>query len=119
MYWVKLGAIICADPDGINIETLVEFEYCRQSPNLPAQTQLPNPFKKGDIFEYTVPASMEVHLAVYNSLGQEVALLANNRIQQSGQHKVIFDASGLTGGIYFYGIQADQFTLTRKKTLMK
>lgn len=37
----------------------------------------------------------------------------------SGKYRVSFDASGLAGGVYFYCLQAGDFTATRKMILMR
>lgn len=84
----------------------------------------PNPFNPSTSISYYLPAESKVKLSVYNSLGQEVAVL-NNGTQPSGYHSVNFNASNLTSGIYFYAIQASSveggksFNQTRKMSLIK
>jgi hypothetical protein len=43
-------------------------------------------------------------IKIYNSLGQEVATLADKQMFSSGPHEIQFDASGLPSGAYFYKI---------------
>jgi hypothetical protein len=59
-------------------------------------------------------------LKVYNLLGQEVAVIAEKEFS-SGVHSVIFDASNLASGLYFYKIKAKDtgVVLTKKMTLIK
>ncbi|MBI5475399.1 MAG: T9SS type A sorting domain-containing protein [Ignavibacteriales bacterium] len=40
-------------------------------------------------------------------------------MQRAGYHEVIFDGSGLTSGVYFYRIQANNYLETKKLLLMK
>ena len=57
-------------------------------------------------------------LKVYNVLGQEVSWVVNQE-QKAGSFTVNFDASRLASGIYFYKIQAGNFTMTKKMLLLK
>jgi hypothetical protein len=41
---------------------------------------------------------------VFNTLGQDVAILQNGE-QEAGYHEVKFDGSGLSSGVYFYRMQ--------------
>jgi hypothetical protein len=56
-------------------------------------------------------------LTVFNTLGQQVALLQNGE-QEAGYHQVKFDGSGLSSGVYFYRIQPGDFVQTRKLLLI-
>jgi len=47
-----------------------------------------------------------VSLKVYNSLGQEVAVLLDNELVEAGEHSVDFNSSNLPSGVYFYRINA-------------
>jgi len=68
--------------------------------------------------EFSLPEQANVKLSVYNSLGEEVAELAN-REMNAGFQSVKFDASRLSTGLYFYRISAGNFTVTRKMLLKK
>ena len=52
-------------------------------------------------------------MTVYNLLGQKVAEVVNGYYTE-GKHTVLFDARGLGSGIYFYRMEANGFTSTRK-----
>jgi hypothetical protein len=90
--------------------------------NLPKRFDLkqnyPNPFNPVTSIDFDLPRNEFVRLAVYNSLGQEVAVLVNN-IVEAGTHKISFDASNLPSGIYICRISAGNFTMTRKMSLVK
>ena len=57
-------------------------------------------------------------LSVYNLLGQEVKTLVNG-FKTAGSYTINFDASNLSSGIYLYKIETNNFTQTRKMTLLK
>ena len=78
----------------------------------------PNPFKPSTNINFTLPATSQVQLTVFNLLGQKVATLVNER-RTAGNHTVQFDARSLASGVYFYQLQAGDFTLQRKMTLIK
>lgn len=64
----------------------------------------PNPFNPSTTIRYGLPARSHVMLAVFNTLGQQVALLQNGE-QDAGHHEAIFNAQGLPSGMYFYRLQ--------------
>ncbi len=78
----------------------------------------PNPFNPDTRIAYSIPASGNVKLAVYNVLGQKVADLVNGFVE-AGRHSVIFRAGNLTSGIYFYKIETDKFVSVKKMMLIK
>jgi len=59
-----------------------------------------------------------VSLKVYDVLGNEVATLVNEQ-KPAGTYEVIFDASGLSSGIYFYKLQTGSFVETKKMILLR
>jgi len=91
-------------------------------PSLPAEYKLgqnyPNPFNPTTKIKYSIPIAGQVSLKVYNYIGQEVATLYNGN-QKAGNYIATFDGTDLTSGIYFYRLQADNVSLTKKFILMK
>jgi Secretion system C-terminal sorting domain len=79
----------------------------------------PNPFNPTTVIYYSVPKQTLVNLKVYDILGREVAALVNNQIRQAGEYQVTFDASNFPSGIYYYRINAGEYTDVRKMILIK
>ncbi len=78
----------------------------------------PNPFNPVTVIEYQVPRSGRVTLTVFNAVGQKIATLVNT-VKQPGVYHLTVDGTNLAAGIYFYQLQANGFTATRKMVLIK
>jgi hypothetical protein len=78
----------------------------------------PNPFNPSTKISFGLPQRSNVVLKVFNTLGQEVAELANESLE-AGTHSYNFDASKLTSGIYIYSLQTDAGLISKKMTLLK
>jgi hypothetical protein len=78
----------------------------------------PNPFNPSTTIRYALPTRAHVALSVFNTLGQQVAVLFHGD-QDAGYHEVRFDGSNLASGVYFYRIQAGDFVQTCKLVLLR
>jgi cyclomaltodextrinase / maltogenic alpha-amylase / neopullulanase len=78
----------------------------------------PNPFNPSTVIEFEIPRRSEIKLMVYDVVGREVEQLINRTID-AGRHTVQFRAGRLASGIYFYRLQADGLTFTRKMMVLK
>ncbi|MDZ7400315.1 MAG: DUF4397 domain-containing protein [candidate division KSB1 bacterium] len=89
---------------------------------IPTQFELkqnyPNPFNPTTTITFSLPTSEFVKLSVYNTLGQQVATLVNERLN-AGQYNLLFDGSNLKSGIYYYRIEAGNFTSTKRLVLIR
>lgn len=87
-------------------------------PNDYSISNYPNPFNPTTTINYQLPQDGFVTIKVYDMLGKEVAVLVNES-KSAGYHRVNFDASKLTSGVYIYTINAGQYTQSKKMLLMK
>jgi predicted outer membrane repeat protein len=83
----------------------------------------PNPVKRTTTIEYQLAESTPVQITVYDMLGRRIQTLVDTR-QEAGQHSVKWgsrDASGsrVASGVYFYRIQAGDFTETQKMVVVR
>ena len=98
-----------SDVVNVDVTAPVQFELSQN---------YPNPFNPSTTINFSIPQSSIVTLKVFNTLGQEVKTLVNQNME-SGVHSISFDASELNSGIYFYRLDAGQFSEVRKMTLIK
>ena len=68
--------------------------------------------------EFNLPKNAQTSLIVYNQLGQKVASLIDSKLN-SGNHKVTFDAKGLSSGLYFYELRTGGFSQVKKMMVNK
>jgi hypothetical protein len=78
----------------------------------------PNPFNPSTTIRFNIAEQGQVKLAVYDMLGEVVAVLLNENIEP-GSHQINFDASALPSGAYFYKLQQGNSVLVKKMLLMK
>lgn len=78
----------------------------------------PNPFNPTTKIKFTLPERSQIKLTVYNSLGEKVSELVNDKLN-AGTHSVNFNASKFNSGVYFYKIESDRFQAARKMLLLK
>lgn len=91
----------------------------------------PNPFNPTTNIKFNIPVSLRgdpvtsgrranplVKLVIYNSIGQEIAILVNQELQP-GSYEYTFNAGNLPSGTYFYKLTAGEYAETKKMLLIK
>lgn len=78
----------------------------------------PNPFNPVTTISYNVAEQVQVKIIVYDLLGNEVRELVNEE-KVPGSYKIIFNAEGLSSGMYYYTMTAGEKTFTRKMIILK
>ncbi|MBU0473570.1 MAG: T9SS type A sorting domain-containing protein [Bacteroidetes bacterium] len=98
---------------GIEKENSIPVEYSLSQ-------NYPNPFNPSTVIEFALPTNGNVKLSIFNSLGQEVAVLINEEML-AGNYNYQFTSANyqLSSGIYFYRITAGSFIKTNKMILVK
>jgi hypothetical protein len=92
------------------------------SGNVPGQFALhqnyPNPFNPSTTVEYFLPNSGYTTLKIMDVLGREVATLVKE-VQESGRHTAVWNAGEYPSGLYFFRLESDQHSITKKMQLVK
>ena len=97
---------------GINsVSNLISDEYSLNQ-------NYPNPFNPNTIINYNIGKTGFVKLTVYNSIGKEMSVLVNGK-QDKGNYEINFIADIYPAGLYFYKLETDAFTSTKKMLLLK
>jgi hypothetical protein len=89
---------------------------------IPAAIELaknyPNPFNASTTIEFSLAQRTRIKLSVFDILGNSIATLADG-VFDSGIHRIVFDASALPSGLYYYSLEANNHLLVEKMTLLK
>ncbi len=92
------------------------------STEIPKQFSLsqnyPNPFNPMTKLKFQMSKGAFAKLTVFDVLGREVATLVNEQLQP-GTYEVDFDGSNLPSGVYYYKLETETFTETKKMVLIK
>lgn len=78
----------------------------------------PNPFNSSTTIEFSLAKPQYISLKVYDILGREIKTLLNEA-RSAGKHRISFDASPLSSGVYFCRLQAGDMVETKRMLLLK
>lgn len=78
----------------------------------------PNPFNPETTISFSLNKSSPVKLTVYNLQGGVAAQLIDARLS-AGQHSVRFNAQDLASGVYLYTLTTNDFSVSKKMTLLR
>lgn len=112
--------------NGVNIPIFVSsVEHKNLQPDeFRLEQNHPNPFNPTSKIRYSIPLlrgderGVSTSLKIYDMLGNEIATLVNEE-KQSGTYEVVWDASKISSGVYFYRLTSGKFILTKKMILLR
>lgn len=78
----------------------------------------PNPFNPLTTITYELPSAGPVQLTIYDTMGSEIATLADG-YKSEGKYSIKFDGSNLPSGIYIVCLRTKDFSMQRKMILLK
>ena len=78
----------------------------------------PNPFSSNTVISYSLSGEEKVSLRIYDSLGHEIATLADET-QSEGTHSLYWNGQNQSAGIYFCQLMAGNQLSTIKMVLLK
>lgn len=77
----------------------------------------PNPFNPTTVIRYSLIENGFTSLKIYNSLGEEVASLVNEK-QNAGTYEVNFDGTNLSSGVYYYRMVVNGVMMETKRMML-
>ena len=78
----------------------------------------PNPFNPATLIRFSIPTAGHVSLKVYDVLGRELATLVDE-VKDAGDFSVTWDAAGYSTGIYFYKLESNGLSVTKKMLVVR
>lgn len=116
--YVLKGCVINGIVYGDTTTVGVEDEENPIAKEFRLEQNYPNPFNPTTTISFIISQSQDVELKLFDVLGNEIAVLIDE-YQQAGEHKIEFNGSILTSGIYFYQLKVADFQQTKKLLLLK
>ena len=117
---VASGELVNSDYRGVQMRV----EKVQALPKVASLHQnYPNPFNPSTEIRFDIPTARDVQLKIYNQLGQTIRTLTDQRMK-AGSYRLQWDGSTDAGhkvssGVYFYSLEAGDFSRIRKMTLVK
>jgi hypothetical protein len=105
-----------------------EFSTGVLEPEMPSRFALypnaPNPFNPVTTIRYDLPVACEVTLKVFDAAGRVVRVLRDGTLERADTHGAVWDGRDETGhrvssGVYFYRLDAGEYTDTKSMVLLK
>jgi len=106
---IRIGNSSVATSVGSSTESPIKFGL---------NQNYPNPFNPTTMISFQLPMMSKVKLTVYDVLGREKATLVDE-VESAGVHKVEWNASALSSGVYFYALQAGNSVDVKKLMVLK
>lgn len=111
LYVIKTNFTITGTGNNLNASVPADYSLSQN---------YPNPYNPNTNIDFSIPKNSFVNLSVFNSAGQKVTELVNDR-RDAGNYEVAFDGNkfGLSSGTYFYRLQAEGYSETKRMILLK
>jgi len=118
----KFPAVYDAEAGTITLQNVLDVSGVEELDSRPEQVFLdqnyPNPFNPSTIIRYGLPSQSRVRLTVHSLLGAQLDVVLD-QMQEPGIYSYDFSAQNLPSGVYFYRLQTEMGTLTRRMTVSK
>lgn len=99
------------------VTSVGDYPSCGFPKSFELHQNYPNPFNPSTTISYGLPMASRVTVRVFNALGQEVAVLVDEE-KQAGAYQVRWTAN-VPSGVYFYRIQAAQYSECQKMVVLR
>lgn len=114
---ILLGCVINGVLYGDTTTTIIN-DYEKQPNEFVLYQNYPNPFNTTTKIPFKIPEGAKVNIKIFDILGKEIIELLDE-FKTEGFYEMVFDASELKSGIYFYSIATNKYFLTKKLLVLK
>lgn len=116
----KIGYIFGSESTLLKYDKTVgiEEDYSYKELSFELSQSYPNPFNSRTEVEFTIPKRELVIVEVYDVLGRKVRTLMN-KFLEPGKHRILFDASGIPNGVYYYSLITTSRRISKKVLLIQ
>ena len=115
------GEFLAFDAPIVSVEMATYDGAPVAAKNVPTSYKLhqnyPNPFNSRTTIAFALPNGGDYNLTIYNVTGQKVASYAGS--SEAGMVSFDWDAADQASGVYFYKLDTDDFTSTKKMVYLK
>jgi hypothetical protein len=101
------------------LTAIEEDNYAQQPHKFNLRQNYPNPFNPATNVEFILNKTAPTSLVIYNTLGQRIKTVLDNKVTGAGFHNFNIDMSDQSTGIYFYELIQDNNRQVKKMVLMK
>lgn len=114
----------------INVVDTIKVLCCDNTDNMKSNTDnsnardfelfqnFPNPFNPNTRISFYLPEESDVNLSIYDVTGKKIATLIDGKTKK-GYNELIWEPLNLASGIYFYKLEAGNYTAERKMVIVK
>ena len=113
----RIQSITFVDNDSI-ATSLRDQKFEDISKHYKLEQNYPNPFNPITNIEYFLPVKSKVSIYVYDILGKNVITLFDG-IKSAGNHIISLDVANMSSGVYFYKLNANDYTSIKKLVVLK
>jgi len=126
-YWLSdISPCVGAGENGVDIGVLgvgcEASDIYDEIQTLPAEYALfqnyPNPFNQSTTITFSIPEPNIVTIEIYDLLGRKVESPVKE-FRQAGVHRVKLNTEQLSSGVYFYRLQAGDYSKSKRMILLK
>ena len=107
--WVNAGLL--SQTTGVQFSTV-------QPRSFKLMQNFPNPFNPSTTIRFSIPQQQHVSLSVFTIYGQKIACLKDADLP-AGEYSVTWNARDIASGVYFYEIETNIYSDTKKLILLK
>jgi hypothetical protein len=104
--------------EGLTLSSGIEIEFLFSEGELTLGNNFPNPYNNQTQIPIVIPQQSRVRLDVFNSVGSLIQTIVDEEFAV-GYYEIPFNAVGLSSGVYFYRMVADQEMKVEKMLLTK